>query len=71
MSFGPFRISYVSRQICDDTALCVCVCVSVRRVSKNKKEARSRSGFWDCLFSHMFLFSRNRSRPEQTTSSGL
>lgn len=30
MSFGPFRISYVSRQICDDTALCVCV--SVRRV---------------------------------------
>lgn len=62
MSFGPFRISYVSRQICDDTALCVCEC---------ETSARSRSAFWDCLFSHMFLFSRNRSRPEQTTSSGL
>lgn len=67
MSFGPFRISYVSRQICDF----VCVCESVRRVSKNKKEARGRYEFWDCLFSHMFLFSRNQSRPEQTTSSGL
>lgn len=82
MSFGPFRISCVSRQISDITAV-----FCNERVRRRDGGRKGEGGllFRPLNFSHfvlmamlvklcvkvpLCLFSRNLSRPEQTTLSG-